>query len=386
MKKVLFVATVRSHIGQFHISYLKELKKNGYEIHAAYRDNAKDKPGLDLSVVDKVYELPFERSPLKASNYAAYQQLKKIIENQHFDIIHCHTPVGGVAARLAARKARKRGTKVIYTAHGFHFYKGASVKNWLLFYPVERFLAGYTDALITINREDFAAAEKFKAGHKYLINGVGIDLTQFAETDASKKRSLRAEYGFDENDFIIIYPADLSVRKNQKMLLRAVAEVKRQKKGIHLTVLMPGQPIMKEELEDLAKAFGIQENCRFMGYRRDMSKLIGLSDLMVSSSRQEGLPVCIMEAMAVGKPVIATRVRGNEDLVEEGYNGYLCALEDEKAMAEAMIRLYEDRELLAVMGENSRKKIAEYGRECVNEKLYRVYEEMLGETGRADNK
>lgn len=148
--KVLFVATVRSHIGQFHIPFIRELVRRGCRVEAAFKDNSADKPGLDLSGIARTYEVPFSRSPYSVDNLKAYQVLKKIIDEGRYDAIHCHTPMGAVVTRLAARDARKRGTKVIYTAHGFHFYNGAARKNWLLFYPVEKALAKDTDCLITL--------------------------------------------------------------------------------------------------------------------------------------------------------------------------------------------------------------------------------------------
>lgn len=136
--KILFVATVRSHIGQFHMPFIRELKARGVEVHAAFKDNSADKPGLDLSAIDKTFEVPFERQPLRPNNIKAYRELKKIIDGNGYDAVHCHTPMGAVITRLAAKSARKKGTKVIYTAHGFHFFKGASIKKLDAFLPCRK--------------------------------------------------------------------------------------------------------------------------------------------------------------------------------------------------------------------------------------------------------
>ena len=191
--KVLFVATVRSHIGQFHMPFIRELVRRGCRVEAAFKDNSADKPGLDLSGIAHTYEVPFSRSPYSVDNLKAYQVLKKIIDEGRYDAIHCHTPMGAVVTRLAARDARKRGTKVIYTAHGFHFYNGAARKNWLLFYPVEKALAKDTDCLITINSEDYntAKARQFAAGRLELVNGVGVDLSDFQPVTREQKLALR---------------------------------------------------------------------------------------------------------------------------------------------------------------------------------------------------
>ena len=218
--KILFVATVRSHIGQFHMPFIRELVRRGCRVEAAFKDNSIDKPGLDLSGIARTYEVPFSRSPYSVDNLKAYQVLKKIIDEGRYDAIHCHTPMGAVVTRLAARDARKRGTKVIYTAHGFHFYNGAARKNWLLFYPVEKALAKDTDCLITINSEDYntAKARHFAAGRLELVNGVGVDLSDFQPVPREQKLALRRAYGYSPDDFILIYPADFSARKNQNML------------------------------------------------------------------------------------------------------------------------------------------------------------------------
>ena len=216
--KALFTATVKSHIGQFHMPFIKELQARGYEVHAAYKDNSNQKQGLDTSAIDKIYEVPFSRSPYSPSNIKAYFALKKIIDENSYDVIHCNTPMGAVITRLAALGARKRGTKVVYTAHGFHFYKGAPRINKILFYPVEKILSRCTDALITINSEDYNAAldHNFKAKKIYHINGVGVDLSRFHSVSPDKKLALREQYGYSDDDFIMIYPADFCERKNQK--------------------------------------------------------------------------------------------------------------------------------------------------------------------------
>ena len=206
MEKILFTATVDSHILNFHIPYLKWFKEQGYEVHVASRGNA------DIPYVDKKHNIPFERSPFRLSNIKAYLQLKDVIDRNNYKLIHCHTPMGSVLTRLAAKNARKSGTKVLYTAHGFHFFEGAPLKNWLLYYPVEKWLSRYTDCLITINDEDYECAirKKFKSGTIKKVNGVGIDLNKFTPQTYKKKKELRKIYGYSEKDFILIYVAELN--------------------------------------------------------------------------------------------------------------------------------------------------------------------------------
>lgn len=371
--KILFVATVRSHIGQFHMPFIRELKARGVEVHAAFKDNSADKPGLDLSAIDKTFEVPFERQPLRPNNIKAYRELKKIIDGNGYDAVHCHTPMGAVITRLAAKSARKKGTKVIYTAHGFHFFKGASIKNWMLFYPVEKYLSKYTDCLITINSEDceLAHKKKFRAGKIYKVHGVGVELDQFKAVDADEKARLRAEYGYDGDTFIMIYPADLSVRKNQPMLFDALQKIAEKNKNVKL--LLPGQPIRLEEYKRMVSERGIADNVEFLGYRRDINNLVGLSDLSVASSFQEGLPINIIEAMAMGNAIVATDVRGNNDAVEDGVNGYLVPVGDSDLMAEKILELMNDREKLRTFGENGLDMVKDFSTENVNREMLTIY-------------
>lgn len=206
LRRVLFTATVDSHIINFHIPYLRWFKERGYEVHVA------SKGDVNIPFVDVKYNIPFERSPFKSVNYKAYKELKEIIDRNSYELIHCHTPVGGVLTRLAAKNARTKGTKVLYTAHGFHFYKGAPLINWLLYYPVEKWLSRYTDCLITINEEDYRRAKKgnFKAKSIKFVNGVGIDLNEFTPQTKEKKKQLRKKYGYSDDDFILMYAAELN--------------------------------------------------------------------------------------------------------------------------------------------------------------------------------
>lgn len=371
--KILFVATVRSHIGQFHMPFIRELKARGVEVHAAFKDNSADKPGLDLSAIDKTFEVPFERRPLRPNNIKAYRELKKIIDGNGYDAVHCHTPMGAVITRLAAKSARKKGTKVIYTAHGFHFFKGASIKNWMFFYPVEKYLSKYTDCLITINSEDceLAHKKKFRAGKIYKVHGVGVELDKFKAVDADEKARLRAEYGYDGDTFIMIYPADLSVRKNQPMLFDALQKIAEKNKNVKL--LLPGQPIRLEEYERMISERGIADNVEFLGYCRDINNLVGLSDLSVASSFQEGLPINIIEAMAMGNAIVATDVRGNNDAVEDGVNGYLVPVGDSDLMAEKILELMNDREKLRTFGENGLDMVKDFSTENVNREMLTIY-------------
>lgn len=368
--KILFVATVRSHIGQFHMPFIRYLAEQGHEVHAAFRDNSADKQGLDLSAIHKTFEIPFERSPLKTKNVAAYFGLKKVIDAECYDIIHCHTPMGAVITRLAANAARKRGAKVFYTAHGFHFYRGASWKNWLLFYPVEKLLAARTDVLITINQEDhdLAVARKFRAGKIVRVNGVGVDLSKFSVATEEEKIQARQALGLHNHQFVMLYAADLSKRKNQSMLFRALHRIKDQIPDMCL--LLPGQPILQTEYEQQCAQLGIADQVRFLGYRRDIDRLLAGCDCVVSSSRQEGLPINLIEAAARGKYIIATDVRGNADVVKQSGYGTLVALNDDQAMADAIRNFYRNG---CAEGKNE-SAVAVFDQNSIIEQLKEIYD------------
>lgn len=374
--KILFVATVKSHIGQFHIPFIKELKKRGCVVDAAFKDNSDEKPGLDLSALDNIFEVPFSRSPLGVSNIKAYFALKKIIENGDYDAVHCHTPMGGVVARLASVKARKRGMKVIYTAHGFHFYKGSSLKSKLLFLNAEKMLSRFTDCIITINNEDYEAAVKngFKAGMIVKVNGVGVDIDKFHRLTKEEKEQARLENGYKSDDFLIIYPADLCPRKNQQMLINALAIALKRHKNIKL--LLPGAITQKEETERLINELGVNENVNILGYRRDIDKLAGMCDVSASSARQEGLPVNLIEAMAMGNAVVATDVRGNNDLVKNNINGFLVEYNNSEEMANRINELYENPDLIEKFGQAGLEEAKKYSIPNVIAQMIDIYAQL----------
>lgn len=376
MKKVLFVATVvKKHINVFHLPYLKWFKENGYETHVCAANDFENKEDLFIPYCDKYHELPFERSPFKMKNFDLYKQLRKIIFENNYDIIHCHTPMGGVLTRLAARRSRESGTKVIYTAHGFHFYKGAPLKNWLTYYLVEKWLSKHTDCLITINSEDYEIAmEKFKAKTVKLINGVGINIKEFSPPTQEYKIKLRYENGFKDNEFLLIYVGELSYRKHQDFLIKTVQQIADKLPDIKLLLVGSGQFI--NEYKQLVDSLGIEDKVNFLGFRNDINKLMSLSDMAVSSSRQEGLPVNIMEAMATGLPVIVTNCRGNRDLIVGGDNGEIVEIGDIEGFTNAIEKLYKSRSIRNKYSQNNLESIKQYSLEKVLEEMGKVYSNL----------
>jgi len=369
MKKVLFVATVvKLHIMVFHIPYLEWFKKNGYEVHVAARNDYDNKEECIIPFCDQFHDLPFERSPLRKNNLQVYKELKNIIDTEEYEIIHCHTPMGGAIGRLAARSTRKKGTKVIYTAHGFHFFKGAPLVNWLAYYPAERWLARYTDVLITINTEDYEIAKKFNANRIEYVPGVGIDTDKFKniEVNRTEKREL---IGVSEDDFMIISVGELNKNKNHQVILRAIAKLRNEK----IKYVLCGQGPLATELRKLSKELGIENQVKFLGFRKDIAELMNVADLFSFPSFREGLSLSLMEAMASGLPVVCSEIRGNSDLIEDSKGGYLVKPIDEKEFARCINELIVKSILKNQFGTFNYKKIENYSIKNVLSNLRTIY-------------
>ena len=372
-KKVLFVATVvKTHIMQFHIPYLKMFQEMGWETAVASRNDYENPKDCQIPHCDTYYNIPFERLPWKAGNIQAYKMLKKTIDEGEFDIIHCHTPVGAFIARLAALDARKKGTKVIYTAHGFHFFKGAPLRNWLMFYPPEWLLAPVTDVLITINKEDYArAVKKLHAKRTEYVPGVGINTEKFSnlEIDREEKRS---SLGYGEDDFLALTVAEMTANKNHITVLKALALLKDREEFQHIHYLVCGRGEMWASLEDSARELGIADHVNFLGYRTDARELYKASDLFLFVSFREGLSVALMEAMSSGIPIVCTRIRGNTDLIEDGFTGVFTENSPE-AVAEHILEMYRNPEYRKRLGKAAAAKTVLFDEKSVLEQVKAIY-------------
>ncbi|TYS60069.1 glycosyltransferase family 4 protein [Sutcliffiella horikoshii] len=370
-KKILFCATVDYHFKAFHLPTMKWFKEQGWEVHVAASGNT------DLPFTDKKHTIPIQRSPFRKDNMKAYQELKAIIDQNQYRIIHCHTPLGGVLTRLAAREARKKGTKVLYTAHGFHFCKGAPYVNWLLYYPTEKKLAAFTDCLITINREDYVLAveQRFPSPHIELVNGVGVDTTRYQPVTEKQKKELRLKLGFKQDDFLLFYAAEFNKNKNQKVLINAMAILKDELPKARL--LLAGEGPLLDECKSLAQTLGVDSKVEFLGFRKDIAQILPACDIAVGSSFREGLPVNIMEAMACGLPVVASDNRGHRELVFEEYNGFLIANNDSSLFANRIQKLFHSIKLRTSMGNESLVIMENYSLINVTSQLIPIYKRYM---------
>lgn len=373
MQKVLFVARVDSHILHFHLPYLQWFQQKGYEVHVASQGDEV------IPYCDRKFNIPMDRFPLSWTNFKAYQRLKEIIDGSNYALIHCHTPTGGVLARLAARHARKNGTAVLYTAHGFHFYHDAPLINWLLYYPAEKYLAAYTDCLITINREDHDLAFKnnFCTKELFMTHGVGVDFKRFPIPSQSQKMELRRVYGIEEKTFLLVYVAELSKRKNQVYLLSALAGIKGMMADFKL--LLVGDGAMHPALEQAVHEMALEKHVVFLGYCQDISKILSMCDLAVSVSRQEGLPMNVLEYLAQGLPVLLSDIRGHRDIFQHLNSEILFDLEDKEEFQRKILEMYAKREKInSRQLQESRRKIAEpYNLDHVMPEYIRIYEKSL---------
>ncbi|MBM6649470.1 glycosyltransferase family 4 protein [Bacillus sp. RIT 809] len=373
-KKVLFCATVDYHFKAFHLPYMKWFAEQGWEVHVAANGN------MELPYVNQKYNIPFQRSPIRLQNFHAYKKLMSIIDKNKYNIIHCHTPMGGVIARLAARKSRKQGTKVVYTAHGFHFCKGSPYMNWLLYYPIERILASHTDCLITINQEDYdlAVKHRFPVKDIKLVHGVGIDVQRFTPVTEIEKRELKLQCGYKPQDFLMFYAAEFNKNKNQSFLIHVLAQLKNEMP--HAKLLLAGEGPLIEECKKIATQLGVTNMVHFLGYRNDIASLLQMCDLAVASSYREGLPVNIMEAMACGLPVVATDNRGHRELIINNKNGWIVDRDDIKAMADRIKGISINPKVLAQMGQYGCTSIKnQYSVNEVLKEKQEIYTTFMGE-------
>lgn len=363
--KILFVSHI-ANFQKFNKPYMRWFRERGWEVHYASYD---DEPVPDA---DFFHKIDFRRNPFHPCNLKAFFQMLRLYRQYRFEIVHCHSPVGGIVARAAALFFPK--IKILYTVHGFHFFKGAPKKNFLLYRTAEKLFARRTDALVTVNSEDYEAAKKFRlhrGGTVCRIPGVGVDTDLFFHAAPIEKKTL----GIPENAFVVVTVAELIKRKNYRTSLRAFAEADLPDSYYLIcgSVLLDGNEEVAA-LRELIDALGIRDRVVFAGYRRDVARLLKASDVFLLASYQEGLCVSIIEAMASGLPIVASRIRGNTELVTE--NGFLCEADDVGAYARALKKLYGDPALREKMKENSARLSKRYDtRETVKQmgEIYRKF-------------
>lgn len=357
-KTVLFVASVtKKHILQFHLPYMKWFKDHGYNVHVCAGDDFEPDEPKNIPYCDKYYIIPFYRSPFATQNFRSYRELRKLIDENEYELVHCHTPVAAAIARYAFRTARKkRGTTVLYTAHGFHFYKGAP-KISRLYYIAEKALISYTDGIITINEEDYSAAKKMCRGKKckaFKIPGIGIDLNRIRNTIRTRE-DIREEFGIPNDAFLVMSNSEINQNKNVECSITAVAA----NKGVYMLICVTGKSA--EKCKELVNELGCGDRIIFAGYRYDAKELLHGADAFIFPSRREGLGLAAIEAMATGLPLIVSDNRGTREYAVNGENAIVCEYNNISQFINAVQLLSSDRELCKKLGHNGYHTAERYG-------------------------
>lgn len=368
MKKVLYVTTVSRTINAFLIPHINMLLDNGYEVHCACSiDKPVDKELQRRGV--KIFEVPFSRNPLGIGNIKAFIKLEELQRINDYDIVHVHTPIAAIYGRLL--KLNFPSLRIIYTAHGYHFLKGGSKLGWILYYPIEKIMAKFTDVTININKEDYEITkEKLKPKKCYLLNGVGLDLDKYKKLSSKEIQEKRKEFGLKDKDFVVLMIAEINKNKNHIQLINAMDILK--DKYPNIKVLCIGDGTLKESLEKQIILRNLQNNIFMLGYRLDVNKLINISDIGILLSRREGLPRNIMEFMACGRKVIATDIRGCRDLICDETIGTLVNVDDYESTAKAIEKYYILNDKSFEVSEEIRK----YDIESINSELLKIYEDV----------
>lgn len=366
-KRVLMAATVPSMIGQFNMNNIELLQEMGYQVDVAcdftdhsvwpedrvesFREQLADM-GVDC------FQLDFSRNPLKFARHAAsYRETLRLLRTRDYEFIHTHTPIASAIIRMAAHRT---GCRVIYTAHGFHFYSGAPLKNWLIFYPVEKILSRLTDVLVVITQEDYRRAQKhFHAGDVVYVPGVGVDTGKFQYSEEGRRR-IRAELGLDDSQILLLSVGELNENKNHSAVIRAL-------RGLPVVYAVVGKGDLSGELKRLADEKGV--NLILTGFRRDVADFYSAADAYILPSIREGLNVSLMEAMSCGLAVACGRIRGNTDLIEEP----LFDPRDVREIRRAVIAAVRDRKRL---GRRNRQRSQSVDIRCVRERMREVYQSV----------
>jgi len=367
MKKILIVSTVSRQFYLFEQSNIQVLKSLGYEVHAAANYSDANERLDSLGIIRHHFDI--ERSPFSKNNIKAYMQLIKIMKSDKFDAIHCHSPMGGVLARLAAKTVGI--SKVIYTAHGFHFYKGAPLINWLVYYPIEKFLSKYTNLLITINQEDYDRAKGFYAKNVEFVPGIGVDTNKFSEVMVNRKKK-REELGISDDTVVLLSIGELIKRKNHETALKALAKVNSE----NFLYLICGRGELEYDLKNLTLSLGIEDKVKFLGYRNDILEICAASDVFLFPSFQEGLPVSVMEAMSAGLPIICSAIRGNIDLIKNDNGGFLFEPDDTNGIILNIEKILNDTDLRQTMGQRNIDEVKKYDVKVVKDKMISLYNEL----------
>lgn len=382
MKKVLIVASVVSFIEWFNKENIDYLHNDlDCEVHVACNFDYMD--DTDIKRTEEyvkriqaegilIHNIPFDRSPLGHDNKEAYEKLKDIINSNDFDLIHCHTPMASFMTRMAAKDARKKGNVVMYTCHGFHFHDKAPKKNWMIYYPVEKYMSRYCDYIVTINKEDYNRAKTFHAENVRYIPGVGVDIEKIQRVSVDKKE-YKKSIGIPEDSIMILSIGEMIERKNHEVIIKALGKLKRD----NLYFVICGKGPLLGELKELAKKEGIADKVKFLGFRTDIPELCNTADISAFPSRIEGLGLAGIEAMAAGVPLVSSNVHGILDYVKDGETGFAIDPESVEGFAKAIDILSADEKLREKMKVNCLEAVKPFEINNALHEMWKIYDEIL---------
>ncbi len=363
---------IESFVNKFLLPFLQAIQNEGWKTGVAARDDRSlcgRKEVIDAC--DDFYNISFGTAEVQIPNPCSVFSMMHVIREGQYDVVHCHTAVAAAITRIAAFLMGRERPAIIYTTHGFHFYKGSPFYRWLLFYPAERLLSNVTDALITINKEDYLLASGF---HKnvYCLPGIGVDLERF-HPDERIRRRFRKQQGIDENTFILLSVCELIPRKNITPVLYAISEMKNRKLPGQFQYWICGEGKQLKQLCKLVQKLKLEAVVRFWGHRDDVADFYKAADLFILLSKQEGLPSAVMEAMATGLPVIASDIRGCRDLIDSGKDGALIDWGSTEQIISAIRMLYESKEKRISFSESGQEKMKKYDQQIVIRQVLNIY-------------
>jgi len=347
-------------IWNFLQTHIRRLEADGHSVECAC-----SRTGTFFNELNKMgfvlHELPFTRTPFSLNNLIAYKKLSTLVKEKSYDAIFCHEPVGGAMGRLMTFSNK---LKVVYMAHGFHFFKRAPIINNIIFKPIEWLLSWRTDILITINEEDFKASEKMHAKKNLLLNGIGVDTSKFRKHPSSY---LKEKFNLDENSMILLSVGELIKRKNHEIIIRTISHLR----NIDIHYFIAGDGPLLESLKNITQSLKIEDKIHFLGYCRNVNELCNSCDVFILPSYQEGLSLALMEAMACGKTVIASKIRGNIDLIKDG--GYLVDVDSIEGYKESITQLYKNKKLQERMGIANITDIQKYDIKVIEQKISEIF-------------
>lgn len=357
MNKRLLITSTDLMMVQFLVPHVIHLSQNGFDIDLACSEvggRFKEVENKLTSSTNHIYKVSLQRSPLSVKNFEGYKEMVRLINNSDYDYIWTNEPVMGVVTRLAAKKTRKKGTKVLYMAHGFHFFKGAPKINWMIYFPIEKIMAHHADMICTVNTEDYARAQGFNVSQVRYIHGIGINTARL--TSDGNVNNIRRELSLPKNSFIVLSIGELNKNKNQAVIINALATLNNP--NIHY--ILCGKGAEEQNLRKLTRSKGLENNIHFLGYRNDVVDICTQANVYVMPSHREGLPVSSLEAMYCGLPLVTSNIRGLTDVNKDGINGYLCNPDDHQAYAHAIRSLFESPQSCKQMGAQNKKDVIPY--------------------------